>query len=98
MLIAPHSFSALSIKANEPIQSFRGEMVGFPILGQVAIETESERVEPWGEVQKASGEKTWIKRGLKNASNVEMVSVRNPEELEGLEWSDICSIFDSSLF
>ena len=34
----------------------------------------------------------------KNASNVEMVSVRSPEELEELERSDIYSVFDSSLF
>ena len=44
--IVPYSFSALPIKANEPIQSFREDKVGLPILGGVGKETGREGMEP----------------------------------------------------
>ena len=53
--IAPHSFSALPIKATEPIQSFRENKVGLPIPGGVEKETRRE-------VQEALGEVSWKKK------------------------------------
>jgi hypothetical protein len=46
---APHSFSDLPIKANDPIQSFREDKVGLPILGGMWKETGKEGMDPRGE-------------------------------------------------